>query len=267
MRLINWLMCQLAFIKFRVRHPMVPIIKPLLVGTYYSQDGQDLYLAALLFNVFKSKEKQYVVDIGCNHPERFSNSKFFEQYFNCKTIAIDPIEEYGTLWHELRPDALFIPTALGETDGSVTLSIPNGSVAYDDMFSFTAGRNPKIGSTECTQRNVPCVTLASILAAQQVSSVIVLSIDVEGAEMGVLQGIDFEQVEIQCLIIENNTDGLFGTEEIRLYLVNKGYVFFARIGFLDDVFIHHSLANKLPKHRSFIMRVAILLGLQPNHIR
>lgn len=261
MRLINWLMCQLAFIKFRVHHLMVPIVKPLLLGTYYSQDGQDLYLSALLFELFKKQDKKYVVDIGCNHPERFSNSKFFEQYFSCKTIAIDPIEEYGTLWRECRPDALFISTALGEKSGSVTLNIPNGSVAYDDMFSFTGRQNPKIGSTECSQRNVPCVTLASILAAQQIKSVIVLSIDVEGAEMGVLRGIDFEQVAIQCLIIENNTGSLFGTEEIRLFLKDKEYVFFSRIGFLDDVFIHHSLANKLPKHRSFMVRAASLFGL------
>lgn len=124
MKFINWLMRQIDFLKFRVKYPKVSIIKPKSIGTYYSQEGQDLYLSSLLFDDLESDAGKYIVDIGCNHPERFSNSYFFEKFFNFRTIAIDPIEEYSNLWTALRPDAIFIATALGKTSGTVTLNIP-----------------------------------------------------------------------------------------------------------------------------------------------
>jgi len=261
MKIINWLLCQIDWIKFRFYHPSVPVIKPLTVGTYYSQDGQDMYLSALFFNILKQQSGQYVVDIGCNHPEHFSNSKFFEEYYNCKTIAIDPIEEYGELWKEYRPAALFIPTALGASTGTVILTVPEKSASYDDMFSSILGKNPKIGDTPCLQREVPCVTLSSILDTQSIASVAILSLDVEGAEISVLEGIDFERAKIKCFLVENNSKSLFGTEEIRVFLQSKGYVFFSRIGFYDDVFVHSTIVDSLPQHRRWSSRVASLFGL------
>lgn len=243
-RLFNWLIRQIDFIKFRIKYPKVPIIRPLSVGTYYSQEGQDLYITSLLFNTLNDSLDCYVVDIGCNHPERFSNSYFFEKFFNCKTIAIDPIEEYGELWQNLRPNAVFIATALGKTASTVTLNIPELGAVYDDMFSSIT-KNPKVGSTGCTQRKVPCVTLASVLNSHKIEKVTLISIDVEGAELNVLEGIDFDRVLIKCFIIENNTINLFGSEEIRLFLKLKGYIFFSRIGFYDDVFLHKSVVEEI----------------------
>ncbi len=244
-RLINWLIRQIDFLKFRIKNPRVPFVKPLTIGTYYSQEGQDLYLSSLLFSELESSAGGYVVDVGCNHPEKYSNSKFFEKYFKCKTIAIDPIEEYRELWKELRPEAIFIATALGSLPGTVSLSIPESGSFYDDMFSSITGNNPKISGTNCVVRDVPCVTLASVIAEHKLEVITLLSIDVEGVELDVVRGIDFERVLIKCLIIENNTVNLFGSEEIREFLRLKGYVFFSRIGFYDDVFLHKSLLQKI----------------------
>lgn len=249
MKIINGLKrrfkCQFDLVRFRVLHPNIPIINPLRIGTYYSQDGQDLYLSVLLFDWLKNHLGAYVVDVGCNHPERFSNSYFFEKYFKCNVIAIDPIEEFGELWKKFRPDATFIATALGKEESIVTLNIPEQHAVYDDMFSSVAGKNSKIGKTECLQRKVPCTTLASILNKYQLNEIAILSIDVEGFEVDVLQGIDFERALIRCLIIENNTKSFYGSEEIRTYLKSKDYIFYSRIGMLDDVFLHRSIADSL----------------------
>jgi FkbM family methyltransferase len=243
-RVIKWLIRQIYFIGFRIRHPKVPIIRPLSLGTYYSQEGQDLYLTSLLFNELNNSQDCYIIDIGCNHPERFSNSYFFEKFFKCKVIAIDPIEEYGELWRNLRPNAIFIATALGRTEDLVTLNVPLSGSIYDDMFSSLT-KNPKVGCTGCAQRKVPCVTLTSVLNTYKIKEVTLISIDVEGAELNILEGIDFDRVLIKCFVIENNTFNLFGSEQIRLFMKLKGYIFFSRIGFYDDVFIHNSLVKKI----------------------
>lgn len=245
MKLINWLIRQLNYIKFRIHYPDVCIVRPLTMGTFFSQDGQDLYISSLIFKELKDSDGAVVVDVGCNHPEHFSNSYFFEKYFFCKTIAVDPIEEYAELWRSMRPNAIFIATALGKAEGTVTLNIPEKSEVYDDMFSSVVGKNPKIGKTSCVQRKVPCVTLASILKSNGIENVMLLSIDVEGAELEVLEGIDFDSVLIKCLVIENNTKNIYGSEDIRIFLLSKGFVFFSRIGYLDDVFLHKTLLDKV----------------------
>jgi len=240
-RLLNWLKRQMDLIKFHVKYPDVLIIKPLSIGTYYSQEGQDLYLSALLFDSARDSPGGYVVDVGCNHPERFSNSFFFEKFFDCKTIAIDPIEEYGALWKSIRPNATFIATALGNESCTVTLNIPEGNAVYDDMFSTVGAVNAKAGAIEYSQRNVPCVALSSLLDEHQVDEVLLVSIDVEGFELSVLEGIDYEHVLIKCFVIENNTHELLGSDDIRCFLKSKGYIYISRIGYYDDVFLHHSL--------------------------
>ena len=81
----------ISLVEFKVKHPNVRIINPLMVGKYYSQDGQDLFLSSLLFNEIKKNKINNIVDIGCNDPVKFSNSLFFEQVFSCNTLAIDPL--------------------------------------------------------------------------------------------------------------------------------------------------------------------------------
>jgi len=239
-RILNWLKRKVDLIRFRRKYPKVMIVKPLTTGTYYSQEGQDLYLSALLFDSIRSGFGSYVIDVGCNHPEKFSNSFFFEKILRCKTIAIDPIEEYRILWKELRPEANFIATALGNVACTVTLNIPEGNAVYNDMFSTIGEINAKAGDIEYSQRDVPCVTLASILDENQVKEVLLVSIDVEGLEMSVLEGINFERVFIKCFVIENNSKNLLGSDDIRVFLQSKGYVFVSRIGYYDDVFLHRS---------------------------
>lgn len=231
------------YIGFKIKYPRVPFIRPSAFGTYYSQDGQDLYISALLFDYIKDSRDALIVDVGCNHPVRYSNSYFFERHMGCRTIAIDPIAEYGELWKELRPTATFIASALGKVQGIVTLNVPEANAAYDDMFSTINDGNPKVQGVGWVKRTVPCATLTSVLEANGGNDILLLSIDVEGAELEVLEGIDFERFSIKCLIIENNTGNLYGTDSIRTLLQARGYVFVSRIGFLDDVFLHASLVT------------------------
>ncbi len=142
------------YLKFKLNNPNVPILWGVKLGKYYSQDSQDLYASAILFPYLKDFSDGYIIDIGCNHPEKFSNSYFLEKFFKCKTIAIDPIEEYREHWRKLRPNSTFIAAALGKSIGKVTLSIPIHNDVYDDMFSTVSENNPKIGKVKCIQREV-----------------------------------------------------------------------------------------------------------------
>ncbi len=75
---------------------------------------------------------------------------------------------------------------------------------------------------------------------QKVSHVDAAFIDVEGYEMNVLKGIDFQKLDITCLCIENDQEGrLFPDMELRQYLIDRGYRLVARLS-IDDVFVKES---------------------------
>jgi hypothetical protein len=63
-----------------------------------------------------------------------------------------------------------------------------------------------------------------------------LSIDVEGAEFDVLLGIDLNRLAPKVILIEN-TQGLIGNSDLRIFLEKAGYLFHSRIWTCDDVFI------------------------------
>jgi FkbM family methyltransferase len=241
-KIFNRLVRYVSFLKFKIKHPSVRVVKPLYIGTFYSQDGQDIYLSSLLFNFLNNNLYPWVVDVGCNHPSHYSNTLFFEKWLGCRTLAIDPLEEFGDMWASQRPAAKFISTAVGSNLDSVTLSIPKGEMS-DNMFSTVTGGVNKSGKLDYQERTVQCLPLSRILSEQGITEVLLISIDVEGVELDVLKSINFEKVMIRCFVIENNSNDLYGSNDIRKYLIERGYVFYARIGFLDDVFVHRSMIS------------------------
>ena len=244
-RIINRFVRCASFCRFKFKYPRIKIINPLKIGTFYSQEGQDFFLSSLLFNYLNQNANSWVVDVGCNHPSLFSNSLVFEKWFGCRVLAIDPLEEFGSMWASERPSAIFVTAAIGGTSDTIELSVPQGELA-DNMFSSVAGGVNKAKNLACSVRTVPCLKLADILSSHNINEVLLMSIDVEGVELGVLKTIDFEKVMVRCIVLENNSTNLYGSNEVRDYLIQNGYLFIARIGFLDDIFVHSSMINCLP---------------------
>ena len=91
-RVIRGIKLCASYLVFRIRHQSVIYCPEESLDGYYSQDGQDVYLSMLLFNkidkLLASGVQPVFVDIGCNHPIKFSNSYFFEKYFKFKSLLV-----------------------------------------------------------------------------------------------------------------------------------------------------------------------------------
>ena len=85
-------------------------------------------------------------------------------------------------------------------------------------------------------RKVSVSTLDKLLEDRSITNALLMFIDVEGFEIDVLRGINLNMINIKAIVLENNVTA-FGSEEVRKYLKDQGYVFYARIDWLDDVFI------------------------------
>ena len=200
-------------------------------------------MSSLLFGPISrnlNNDKLWIIDVGCNHPINYNNSYFFEKYFGCSILAIDPISEFSEIWANKRPDSIFYNTAVGENTGFINLNLPI-SPSSDNMFSFVDSAFGKHGENGFIERKVSLSKLSDIFNENSIKEILFLSIDVEGFEFNTIKGINFDKVLIRCILVENNSKSLYGSDDIRSYLKGKNYTFYARIGHLDDIFIHNSM--------------------------
>jgi FkbM family methyltransferase len=217
---------------------------------FFSQSGQDAFLVNHLFQVIHGAGfPKTFVDVGCNHPVKHNNSLFFERYMGFKVLAVDALPTHQLAWAEQRPQAELVITAVGSEEGTVEFEEVEHGGRERDMFSSVSGASGKAQALGRRMRTVPITPLTKILQSHGLTSVGIMSIDIEGYEMHALQGIDFDAIQINAIILENNSDAMLGDDTIRDFLIGKHYRFIARIWGMDDVFVHErlDLQNTAPR--------------------
>lgn len=207
-----------------------------------SQHGQDALITKLLLELKLEKkwENGIIVDIGCNDPICFSNSYYFENKYKMFTLAIDPIAEFGQIWENSRPKSKFLNLAIGNSDETLVLNYCKGD-KNESMFSSIKLDNVKLDVTHIEERTVKVSKLTNVLLNEGISEVNLLLIDVEGFEEEVFKGIDFTVINFDIILVENNSKNGMGKESIPELLKSNGFIYYARIWNLDDVFINKNL--------------------------
>ena len=132
----------------------------------------------------------------------FSNSRIYEYCAGWDGILIEAQPENTKLLFENRPCAVVIPEAAcsvddegSDADGYSTIRMSAGEgTAYD---LSTRGEEETGGGVE-----VPCRPLSAMLEEYGVTRINFFSLDVEGAELKVLETFDFDKVKIDVLMVE-----------------------------------------------------------------
>lgn len=218
-RVLNQAVCN-------IRYPDAVVLYPKSQST--GQFNQPEILDFLL----NGKESGYFIDIGANHPEFNSNTYFFEKERRYKGIAFDPLQKYSQLWVLRRPGTRFENVALGAAGGEVSFVEHENTDGWQDQLSFTSD-SPLFDQATMVGKSVPVVRLDEIVGLPH--NVDFLSLDVEGAEISVLQGFG-NAVRPRIMLIEN-CFGVSGNKEIRNLVLSMGYKFVFRISYVDDLYI------------------------------
>jgi FkbM family methyltransferase len=203
----------------------------------YSQYNQDYLVHE---NFFKGVTDGFYCDVGGNHPLNINNTRYFEE-LGWSGCAFEPLPHMQKLWKEHRK-ARFFPFAASDREGEVEFSMVDDVSGWEDMLSFVKETSPSGYDYNTKEILVRTRPLKDVFQEEGIRNIDYLSIDVEGHEMKVLQGIDFDEVDVKVLTIENNFGGIgnashYGDDGIRDLMLANGFVLWGRIISLDDIYV------------------------------
>ena len=170
-------------------------------------------------NFFK-KAKGIYVDVGANHPFRFSNT-FWAYAEGWRGINIEPDVFNYKLLKEVRPEDININCGISDVE------------TYMDYYVFkenalnTFCRDEIRNESDIVDiRKVPVRRMDSILKEYRIFNIDFMDIDVEGMELKVLNSINWDDVKIECILVEQRRMSLAEVLESNVckFLKDKGYV-------------------------------------------
>lgn len=244
--LVRRLSFLISAFRFRWRNPGVRLIRE--DGTSesrkkYAQYNQDVIIRRVFF---PTKTDGYFVDVGANDPTYLSNTLLFEE-FGWRGLAIDPLPSARARWESSTRRAKFIAVAASNCAGETFFSAVHDQSGWEDMMSKVV--DDSVGGVGLdafvvSQITVPTLPLSQLFRSEGIGHIDYLSIDVEGHEIEVLSGVDFETVQIDVLTVENNSDAdyYFGNPEVQSFMRSKGFQLYGRIPGMDDIYVRNGFS-------------------------
>lgn len=199
-----------------------------------------------LNKIFKNKKKGFYVELGANDGINQSNTFFFEKFFNWSGILIEPyIENFKACKANRSPLNYFVNAAcVSNSFKSDTMPL-----IYSNLMTIALSGDNEIMDREMHAKsgskfingknfvfNSPTRTLTSILEESKAPKMIdLLSLDVEGAEIEVLKGLDHSKYRFNYICVESRD-----INEMTRYLESHNYKLIRSLSSHDYLFEDNS---------------------------
>ncbi len=160
---------------------------------------------------YLSVSNGFFIEAGANDGLRQSNTFYFEKYQNWKGLLIEAIPALADKCRSNRPNCIVENFALVPFDFKDThvemrycdlMSVVRNSMKSPDEEKQHIKSGCKIQKIETYDLKVPATTLNAILNKHMVAKIDFFSLDVEGYELAVLKGLDFDQYHPKYMLIE-----------------------------------------------------------------
>ena len=182
----------------------------------FSQFGEDV----LLWEFFHQRTEGFFVEVGANHPTKFSQTWFLEQR-GWRGLLVEPLAAKCELLRQHRPGSRVFQVAAGTPSqrGRARFTVAAG----DDMLS---GLQVQLGVTPDLAVEVDVRTLDDLIAEAGNPRLDLVSIDVEGTELDVLRGFDLARHQPALVLIEDHLQRL----DVHRHMVRHRYRLVKRTG-------------------------------------
>jgi Methyltransferase FkbM domain len=195
----------------------------------YSQEGEDL----LLCRMFENEPPGTYVDVGAHHPFRFSNTCLLHER-GWRGINIDAWPGSMVPFNRYRPH---------DRNLEIGISLRPCTLEYHEFKEPALNTfDPALARERVAQgwpmsstRSIACRPLGEVLAEELprlgAASIDLLSVDVEGFDLEVLQSNDWQRFRPRALVVEILGNGLDAVVDspVTRFCESIGYRAFARL--------------------------------------
>ena len=190
----------------------------------FSQEGED----GILQRIFEAKPIGFYVDVGCHHPQRFSNTyRFYLRGW--KGINIDPLPGSKVRFDALRQSDITLELGISDTAGELTYYSFEEPALNTFEPKVAASRDLPLISEDCIQ----VLRLSDVLDQHLPPSqrIDFLTIDVEGLDLQVLRSNDWTRYRPSYVLAEalgmRDVNQVISSE-LYAYMASQGYSLFAK---------------------------------------
>lgn len=190
------------------------------VDTFCIQNYKGEPITNLVLEYIKNIKNGFYVEIGAYDGIFQSSTKFIEDNYNWKGILIEPSPTVFLDLEKNRPNNILINKCI--VSNKYDKNIISGAFDCGPMSSVNNIRNiPNVKLID-----VECDNLSNILDIFTIIKIDLLSINTEGYEYEVLEGINFNKYKPTYLLITIYRDS---KDKVFDFIDNKGYIFLENI--------------------------------------
>ena len=197
---------------------------------HYGEFAEDVFIDRIL----KKTKKGIYVDVGCYHPFKGSLTfRLFNRGWN--GVNIDISKTSIDLFRISRSKDINLNLAITDYDGDV-IYYQNSPINQQNSLIKSNEHQLKI--------KIRCNKLDTVLAENAIKNFDYLNIDVEGVELNVIRGLNFDKFSPKLISIENNNLSIKDYMESEIYkiLTNNNYILINKIG-VTNFFLKKNLSD------------------------
>ena len=174
----------------------------------YSMDGEDLFID----NYFKNKKYGFYVDVGCYHPIHRNNTLLLHNK-GWRGINIDIHKFSIDLFRYLRPKDFNFNFAVSNKNEIIDMYYQK---ELSQLSTIEEEQAKKVFQGNIKKSKIDSLTLDVILEKTKINDIKInlLDIDVEGADLKVLEGFSIEKFKPELICVEIHNKKI---EESKIY--------------------------------------------------
>ena len=213
----------------------------------FSQAGEDQVIRFLL-NDFLKIEKITYLDIGTNHP-LFGNNTFYFYSRGAQGVCVEPDTRYAGLIKKYRKRDVFLQA--GMSTGNETTAdfyiFPRKYSGWNTMLKEEAEQRQAETGIAFQRVETPLVKINDVIRQHFATWPTIISIDVEGLDLAILQSLDFDRYKPEIICVESltfsETNEHAKINGISDFILSKGYFTFADT-FVNTIFCRKEAFKK-----------------------
>ncbi len=210
----------------------IPLYMAEAIYEFYSQQGEDVFVFRNFLN--KPVSDGVFVEVGAFDGVQGSNTKFFEDVLGYRGVLVEPVGDHIPNIVARRPNSKVYNCAIHPTACTVDIVGNSATAGIPTEMSETHRETWFAGEPASTQ--VHAGRLDALLEHAGISHVDFMSIDVEGAELLVLETMNWS-IETFVICIELDGTNPAKDAECRCILKDRGFTFQTYIG-NNDIWVN-----------------------------